>query len=1264
MKNSYKKLFGGLLMLGALTFAGCHEPDVEIDTLDYSRTLQPLNFAASVDRATGYDVNFSWTIAENTDYLLSIQKVDEQGTAVGSPIDVQIPAAEAVNPYKVTLEAEQIYTATLQAFSALNPNLPGSQLVSAGPVETYYVMTSLKPELAARTMNSITVKWENDEGEQTQLTRIVAEPVDATSGLEPQTLEVTADIIQAQQGTVTGLNPSTQYVVTLYQSKSSRGGVTAWTAPDTEGATAVESSEALMEALKGGAEKILVKASAEPYVLDFGEATPENPDPNPLTAWTKNLTIYGEVGQDGAMPVVKGLGVTLKPGTSALSVVIENLVLDGDGEGVLVTFDPGADLTVDSYIVRNCEVTNYEKGLVYRGSGDKVLNVTEILFDGLYIHDLNANGSGGGDLFDLRAGTYGTFTLKNSTLIDAGRTFLFFDANAALTTINIVNNTLNRVGLNTTRKGLVCLRQPAATFLLSKNLFLNEYSTSENVRLVSSYDNAQVPSMSGNYFYNVNYNSKNESDYTGPEFFTTKIGSNATAVNQALCLSGDGKILASDPCVKSERNRMQLTNEDVIANQVGDPRWWTEEVPETIIASELTPVTEDYTWPLTDDLIFEPQSITETIIYGNLQFIASNETFPVTITSDHTISLSGASTLTADGVPTNNALAIRVASAGSLVLTPSNAGIGVQLEIIAGSDRYTVPCDGVEHTVGLGEIAGDTHVYITTTGAVVLSSLSWTSDVSVDGDLKKLATPEVTIAPETVAWSSSQEVKLTWKAVSNAASYAVTWNGQSPVTVTDTQWTLPASTVAGLAIGEYPVEVVACPVATSTKYKDSDAAELKFEVTKVTLGTPQVTVTPASLNAGTAQGVQASWPAVEGAASYDVTFNGVTTNQTGTTLDLTSDVVAALAAGKYEITVVAKPTDTEHYADSAAGAGELQIVDPSQGGGTAYSWGDAEFRTIYAAFGSVETVDDSALASMVETPGLTKNADGFTYKNLEFLLGGGKFKFKEGTNADGDKTMRFQFGGSGSLSKQCVSFTVDAVGTLVVEAASSSTEARPLVVNIDGVEQSQNMSADGTAARYEFDCSAAKAGSKIAIYSGNSGINVFSIVWTPAQSASDYAMSLGADDVTVLEAAFPKVTPGDKIQSAQIAEMTTSSEITKSDDNLSFSYKGFTFCAGTGSFKLGTASGSNRVQLGGTGSTTKQCVIFEAGGSGNLAIEAQGGAGRELIVSDGTKEIGRYDTTERKVYTYDCSSVAAGTKLYIYSSSSSINLFSITYTPN
>ena len=1262
MKNSYKKLFGGLFMLGAVCFAGCHQPDAEIDTLDYSRALQPLNFTAAVDRETGYDVNFSWTVAEKTDYVLSIQEVNEEGAAIGSPIEKEILAAAAETPYKVTLTPERIYKATLQAFSATNPNLPGSLLVEAGPVETYYVMESLNPELVTRTMNSITVKWTNDDGDATQLSKIEAVPLDAKSGAATGSVEIDEAARAAGEATVGNLTPSTQYVVTLYYSKSTRGGVTAWTAPDTEGATRVESSEALMQAIKDGAEKILVAASADPYVIDFGEPTEENKTPNPLSAWTKNFTIYGEIGADGAVPTVQGLALTLEPGEAAIETIrIENLLLDGAGEGVLVTFDTGAELTVGSYVVRNCEVTNYEKGLIYRGSGDKELNVSEILFEGLYIHDVNASGSGGGDLFDLRAGTYGTFTLKNSTIIDAGRTFVFFDEKTSFTLIEICNNTLNKVGLNCgTRTGLVSLRSPVSTFLLEKNLFLNEYSTNENVRLIQKHSKGVVPSMSGNYFYNINYNSKKEENYEGPDFFV----STEPVVTQDMCLSGDGKILTSDPCVKSSRNKMELTNSEVAANEVGDPRWWTVAAPVTEIATELTPVTEDYAWPLSDDLIFEPQAITETIIYGNLRFIASNETFPVSITSDHTITFSGATTFTADGEPTNNALAIRVSEAGSLILTPSNAGIGVQLEIIAGTERYTVPCDGVEHTVGLGEITGDTYVYITSTGAVEFSSLAWSTEVSVDGDLKALATPVVKAEPVSVAWSAEQEVVLSWEAVANAAAYAVTWGTQEPVTVTEPTFTIPAATVRTLVIGSYPVKVVAQPVETSTKYKASAAGEAKFEVTKITLGTPEVSVAPSTVNVGTEQEVVVSWPAVADAASYDVTFNGQTMNQSETTLTLAAADVALLAAGRYEITVVAKPTDAEHYADSAPGAGELEIYDPATGGGTAYSWGAAEFAAIQAAFG-VEEVNASLLINMVETADLKKNTDGFTYKNLEFLFGSsGKFKFKEGTNADGSKSMRFQFGGSGSLTKQCVSFTVDAAGTLVVEAASGSTEARPLVVNIDGVEQTKEMSADGAAARYEFDGSAAQAGSKVAIYSDKKGINVFSITWTPAKTVEKPALT-STDIQTLWNTGFPTATKDTNIDISAITNMTTTAEITKSDDNESFSYKGFTFVANGGKFKFGTTNDRTRIQLGGAASAkdnmpSKQYVVFEAPGPGTLKIDAAGADDRPLTVSDGTNLIGAQNTSASiATYTYDCSSVSTGTKIYVYSTNSGINIASI-----
>ncbi|WP_300256808.1 DUF4957 domain-containing protein [uncultured Alistipes sp.] len=1101
MKNSYKKLFGGLFMLGAVCFAGCHQPDAEIDTLDYSRALQPLNFTAAVDRETGYDVNFSWTVAEKTDYVLSIQEVNEEGAAIGSPIKEEILAAAAETPYKVTLTPERIYKATLQAFSATNPNLPGSLLVEAGPVETYYVMESLNPELVTRTMNSITVKWTNDDGDATQLSKIEAVPLDAASGAAKGSVEIDAETRAAGEATVGNLTPSTQYVVTLYYSKSTRGGVTAWTAPDTEGATTVDSSEALMQAIKGGAEKILVAASADPYVIDFGEPTEENKTPNPLSAWTKNFTIYGEIGADGAVPTVQGLALTLEPGEAAIETIrIENLLLDGAGEGVLVTFDTGADLTVGSYVVRNCEVTNYEKGLIFRNSGDKVLNVSEILFEGLYIHDVNASGSGGGDLFDLRAGTYGTFTLKNSTIIDAGRTFVFFDANAAFTSITIQNNTLNRVGLATTRKGLVCLRQPVATFVLSKNLFLNEYSTSADMRLISSYDNAQVPSMSGNYFYNINYNSTGESNYTGPEFFTTKIGSNATAVNQSLCLSGDGKILTSDPCVKSSRNKMELTNSEVAANEVGDPRWWTVAAPVTEIATELTPVTEDYAWPLSDDLIFEPQDITETIIYGNLRFIASNETFPVSITSDHTITFSGATTFTADGEPTNNALAIRVSEAGSLILTPSNAGIGVQLEIIAGTERYTVPCDGVEHTVGLGEITGDTYVYITSTGAVEFSSLAWSTEVSVDGDLKALATPVVKAEPASVAWSAEQEVVLSWEAVANAAAYEVTWGTQEPVTVTVTEptFTIPAATVRTLVIGSYPVTVVAQPVATSTKYKASAAGEAKFEVTKITLGTPEVSVAPSTVNVGTEQAVVVSWPAVADAASYDVTFNGQTTNRTETTLTLAAADVALLAAGRYEITVVAKPTDTEHYADSAPGAGELEIK--AVGAATTLTWNfsDADFDAVAAAIGTTDNTSYSG-----------------EWNGLKIVSGGANIR--TGSNGSG---RYIQLGGTGSTEKSVLSFTAPASGTVTVRTShtGNKTDLRDVKVQVgENIQAKTATSGNGDSASTdvitnEFDVAIPDGGATVYVY-GVSGIRVYSLSFSyvEAVETAPYSLTLNYD---------------------------------------------------------------------------------------------------------------------------------------------------------
>lgn len=509
----------------------------------------------------------------------------------------------------------------------------------------------------------------------------------------------------------------------------------------------------------------------------------------------------------------------------------------------------------------------------------------------------------------------------------------------------------------------------------------------------------------------------------------------------------------------------------------------------------------------------------------------------------------------------------------------------------------------------------------------------------------------VTVEPTSVAWSAEQDVVFTWEAVANAADYVVTWGDREPVTVEEPTLTIPAATVRELVIGSYPVTVVAQPVETSTKYKASAAGEAKFEVTKITLGTPEVTVTPSTLDAGTAQEVVVSWPAVADAETYAVTFNGQTTNLSEPSLTLAADVVSALAAGRYEITVVAqKPSDADHYADSAAGAGELEIK--AVGAATTLSWNfsDAGFDAVAAAIG---TSDNKTYSG--------------EWNGLNVAAGGKSIKID--TNANDPYTRGLRLGGSGSTTERVLSFTAPASGTVtVVTSATGSTtdEERNILVQAGSAEPESKMAIVRMSKELvtnTFDITVS-APTTIYVYA-DASINVYKVEFSYVDSTPvAQVLTFGAEDVTVLEAAFPNVTPGDKIQSAQIAEMTTSSEITKSDDNLSFSYKGFTFYAGSGSFKLGTADGSNRVQLGGSGATNKQCVIFEAGNGGKLEIEAQGGAGRNLIVTDGTTEIGKYDTETRGVFTYDCNSVAAGTKLYIYSSSSSINLFSITYTPN
>lgn len=244
------------------------------------------------------------------------------------------------------------------------------------------------------------------------------------------------------------------------------------------------------------------------------------------------------------------------------------------------------------------------------------------------------------------------------------------------------------------------------------------------------------------------------------------------------------------------------------------------------------------------------------------------------------------------------------------------------------------------------------------------------------------------------------------------------------------------------------------------------------------LETPKVTIDQPAVLEGT-ESVTASWQAVSGATSYDVTVDGGSpVNVTATTYTVQ---LSGLSLGQHTVSVVAKAAGST---DSYAGSATFDIV--AEGGLVPVSstapttWGAEDFATLMAQYGSGVNITED-----------------FVYNNLKFLMGGGKGKFGENKNASGVSQARYQFGGSGSTSKNCLQFIVPGPGTLAVEYESSGSEVRELAISVDDAEQTVAAPVDPVIETATL--SNASSGSVISIYSKNKGINIFSVTWTPAQ---------------------------------------------------------------------------------------------------------------------------------------------------------------------
>lgn len=832
--RNMNKIFKSLILLLGVTaaVAACQSPADLVEEIDYSRVLTPLKFEAEVVPSTGTDVTFTWQDMKNAEgYLLEIYEMAD-GTEIvptspsGAPI-ASYDVEKSEIPFTVYgLEVDKSFYARIQGCSDALTASNWAYLDS--PFSTSAVRSSLNPVVAERTSNAITVVWDAAE-DKSDLTSIKVEPVLLLEGEEVRTIALTDDEIAGCCKTVDGLIPGREYRFTLLFGKAGkRGSVTGFARPDTEGTTMVYSAAEILNAIDNqpGTVKLYVEYSDTPY--DFLGLYSSST--SKFATIVGDVYIYGKSSEDGKKPVLNGLTFSLGDGAKVLH--IEDLSFDGQNEGTLCA-NPKADMTAVEYV--NCDITNFSKAIYSNGSSDTGA-VASFLIDGCYVHDINADGSNGGDFIDVRGGNNGDFIMQNSTFYAVARTFFRASDKSTINSATIRNCTFNYVTStpsSSNNAGIFHVRQTTGAKSLKSidNVFLNEYNDKEDaadatkswVRMARNSTDSYSPECSGNIYYHV-----------GAAWWTSAAPGAPDDPNTGLAFSEelgmkDGLMLTEDPCVNSEAGKLYLTSKGatIVSRKAGDPRWWDAVQPVIVRPTELEVAPDEYVWDFTDKTIYDTEELTENTIIGNTRIYATS-LVPANVVMNKGLFLQAASVSPA-GVPSYGGIEILTNGYGSVKVTAESADNFGSVQVIAGGDRYALLADGAEHIVNLGDLAGQNSIYVIADQEITLKKVVWTKDLTPEADRIILKTPVVTVDPGKVKVKSTDDVTISWAAVENADTYVLT-TPDGTATLKETSYVFPGATVAGLATGEYEFSVVAQPVATSSKFSKSEAGKAKLIV--------------------------------------------------------------------------------------------------------------------------------------------------------------------------------------------------------------------------------------------------------------------------------------------------------------------------------------------------------------------------------------------------------------------------------------------------
>ena len=799
-KNILKVSLAALLGLTALH--GCVNKEWnEITELNLARCLVPGNLTARVDASMGDVITFGWDVNKDAGGYELCVYTDEAMTQLENSWALEPDQV----PYTTRLTADQKYWFTVQAYRVNDDGVkvPGTEsklAVYDGSIKTYAVKDNLYLEVKGRTTGSVSLAWSNEVLDFTEVTELQAVPV---KGGKTVKKEISSTEAGAAAATIDGLDPSTEYQITLFYMSASRGTVDVWTKAEKGEAVTITTSDELKAAVIFGGT----------YYLPYNEAGYSMGTAKP----TGDLSLIGELGPDGSKPVVTGkVELTADLAEANAKLYFENIKFDG-AAGSRIVEHTGGSPVLESIIFVNCEITNFLAGFFY-GNNDNVVKIGTFKFDSCDMYGILGSG---GDAVDIRKTTeIDEIVFVNNTMYDGIRTLFRIDASDAIKIghIDFENNTVKNIATidDGNNRGVFAVRVPHE-MTLKNNLFLFEdggkTDGTDRAQLFQNNTNTVEPTFrnaSGNYSY-----------AHGENFFVKVSAQSAGFVTMNV-----------DPCYNSKGNFFQLAAQDLIENKVGASKWWIEyvEKPEDLAQNVITSA---HTWNLQDASLFAGD-VKNSRVRDELLLVGTEAT---PLNADGGITFKQASVLTRKGVPTEGYAAFKVDAPGSvdlLLSDPDRTGASVVVALyddnglsVLGGAVASAANPEVQKIV-VPQVSGEGTIYLYSTGAVTIAKLGWSEDTQALD--KVLETPKPVVEPVTLTEGDAEAVTISWEPIHAADHYVVVFNKRTQDPQTETSFTVPAEDIAELKAGLYTFTVQAFPADSDLYYQASEKGNASFAI--------------------------------------------------------------------------------------------------------------------------------------------------------------------------------------------------------------------------------------------------------------------------------------------------------------------------------------------------------------------------------------------------------------------------------------------------